>query len=57
MPELPQIGDLYLSYPYSDPTFYRSFLENYHFDYYIFGLVTIFLLVGLYSVKICLLLP
>ena len=53
MPKLSQFGDLYLTYPYSDPEFYQSYIRNLNFNYHIFGLViTVVLLLG-YCIKIC----
>jgi hypothetical protein len=57
MPNIDQIGDLYLGYPYTDAAFYDSYISNRTYNYFIFGLiVTVIVLVG-YTAKLCYLLP
>jgi hypothetical protein len=57
MPNIDQIGDLYLGYPYSDSAFYDSYISNKSYYYFIFGMiVTLILLVG-YTTKLCFYLP
>lgn len=57
MPSLDHMGDLYLDYPYSDPAFYQSYIQNRTYNYHIFGLVITILLFLVYTIKLCCVLP
>jgi hypothetical protein len=51
MPNLKQVGDLYLTFPYLGSTFYQSFIRTRNYYYFIFGLiVTLVIIIG-FSIK------